>query len=269
MAHFTLTDEARQRFFATQRLSRQALEIAGVRVEPFELRVKDWYVTGDVATDLPSFKLRAREGTHALELELRALKGVVLNGGRGLDQKGPELGNASFYYSLPRLAATGTVQIDGRVLDVTGTAWMDREWSTSGLSAGIVGWDWFSLHLSDGRDLMFYRLREADGQSSRYSKGSLIAADGSIEPLGIDDVQISPRGIWRSESTGIEYPVSWRLRIVKAGIDLALAPYVGNQEVDLAVRYWEGAVRSPSGTGLSAEGYLELAGYGDPTSAER
>jgi predicted secreted hydrolase len=207
--------------------------------------------------------LNARDGERALALELRPSKGIVLNGDRGLDRKGPEPGNASFYYSLPRLAAQGGMTVDGRTVEVAGTAWLDREWSTSALSAGVVGWDWFSLHLSDGRDVMFYRLRDVEGRSTRFSKGSLISPDGAVEPLDVNDVELEALRTWRSPTTGVAYPVSWRFVVKRASVDLVLEPYIDNQELDLGVRYWEGAVKSSRGTGVSATGYLELAGYGD------
>jgi len=202
---------------------------------------------------------------------LSAEKPVTLNGNDGLDLKGPEPGNASYYYSIPRLSVHGNVRVAGQDVAVSGLAWMDREWSTSALSPGIGGWDWFALHLSDGRDLMFYRLRRADGGSSEYSKGSLIEGDGVVRRLGAGDVEVEVRRRWRSAISGIEYPVEWSMKIPGTGIDLELAPLIDDQELDLAVRYWEGAVRSVQGAGgaVTAEGYLELAGYGDRPITQR
>jgi predicted secreted hydrolase len=271
MAHFALTDGQRGKFFAAQRLAREALGVAGAEADPFGVWVKDWSVRGAAGTALPTFELRAADGDQSLELRLQAEKPVALHGDAGLDLKGPEPGNASYYYSIPRLNAQGHVRVEGRDFAVSGLAWMDREWSTSALSPGIAGWDWFALHLADGRDLMYYRLRRADGGSSEYSKGSLIAPDGSVRRLAADDVQLDVRRQWRSATSGIDYPVEWRLRIPEAGIDLDLAPLIDGQEIDLGVRYWEGAVLSveSSGERPAAEGYLELAGYGDVPSAQR
>jgi predicted secreted hydrolase len=263
MAHFALTDAGGQRFFAAERFARETLGVAGAEIAPFRVHLKDWSVSGELAGESPMVVLNARDGERALALELRPLKGIVLNGDRGLDRKGPEPGNASFYYSLPRLAAQGAMTVGGRTVEVAGTAWLDREWSTSALSAGVVGWDWFSLHLSDGRDVMFYRLRDVEGRSTRFSKGSLISPDGAVEPLDVNDVELEALRTWRSPTTGVAYPVSWRFVVKRASVDLVLEPYIDNQELDLGVRYWEGAVKSSRGTGVSATGYLELAGYGD------
>jgi predicted secreted hydrolase len=45
--------------------------------------------------------------------------------------------------------ASGEIQSAGAApVAVAGTAWMDREWSTSALSPDIEGWDWFALALA-------------------------------------------------------------------------------------------------------------------------
>jgi predicted secreted hydrolase len=140
---------------------------------------------------------------------------------------------------------------------------MDREWSTSALSAGIAGWDWFALRLGDGRDLMFYRLRRNDGSASEFSGGSLVESDGiTTQRLRAGDVDTKALGWWTSPQTAVRYPTRWRLRVPSAGVDLEVEPYIPNQELVLSVRYWEGAVRASGGSGEpEAEGYLELAGY--------
>ena len=114
----------------------------------------------------------------ALALDLVSTVPPVAQGERGLDAKGAAIGNASHYYSVPRLAAQGNLTIEGETFAVTGLAWLDREWSTSSLDPGTVGWDWFALHLSDGSNLMFYRLRTTGGEASPFSGGTLVSADG-------------------------------------------------------------------------------------------
>ncbi len=147
---------------------------------------------------------------------------------------------------------------------MTGFTWMDREWSTSALSEGVSGWDWFGLRLSDGRSLMFYRLRRADGSASPFSGGSLVDADGTRTRLASTDVEVTASEWWESPQTRVRYPVAWRLGVPGAGITLELKPYREDQEVNLSVRYWEGAVEGSGrggGAALTVEGYLELAGY--------
>jgi predicted secreted hydrolase len=199
-----------------------------------------------------------------LTLTLTPTVPPVPQGDNGLDVKGAGAGNASYYYSVPRLAAQGTVTIGGESFPVEGLAWLDREWSTSSLDPGTVGWDWFALHLSDGSSLMFYRLRSVDGEATGFSGGTLVGADGVRTRLAANDVTLAPLDHWTSRATGARYPVAWRLVAAEAGLSLDIEPYLENQELDLSVRYWEGAVRArghgPGGP-ITAQGYLELAGY--------
>jgi predicted secreted hydrolase len=264
MAHFALTDTATGRFMARERLTRAALGLAGAQAEPLHVWVEDWSVTGAGADGELALELDARDEGMALELRLVSSAAPVAQGDGGLDAKGAAVGNASYYYSVPRLDARGTVSVDGESFGVEGLAWLDREWSTSSLEPGTVGWDWFALQLSDGSSLMFYRLRTTGGEASPFSGGTLVGADGSRTRLKADDVALEPLDHWTSGTTGVRYPVAWRLVAAQAGIALDIRPYLKNQELNLSVRYWEGAVHAegsgPAGP-LTAQGYLELAGY--------
>ncbi len=264
MAHFAITDSEGGKFIARERLTREALGLAGATAEPLRVWVEDWSATGAGASDDLTLRLRADDDVISLELDLKSTVPHVAQGDRGLDAKGAGVGNASHYYSVPRLAAAGAISVDGESFSVTGLAWLDREWSTSSLEQGIAGWDWFALHLSDGSSLMFYRLRSAEGSASPYSGGSFVDAAGIRTRLAARDVELAPLDHWTSAASGVRYPVAWRLAVPSLGLSLDLRPYLENQELDLSVRYWEGAVhaegRGPAGV-LTAQGYLELAGY--------
>jgi predicted secreted hydrolase len=266
MAHVAVTDTAGRRFQAAERLSRGAAGLAGTTsvdprgVEPLIVAVEDFNArfAGNTVT------LAASDADFGLELELTGLERIVAQGNNGLDAKGPEPGNASYYFSAPRLAVNGTIQSAGERVAVEGSAWMDREWSTSALSPDIVGWDWFALQLDDGRDLMFYRLRRVDGGTSEFSGGSLTSASGSVRRLEADSAVLQSTRTWTSDSSGIDYPVAWTMAIPSADLSLAIEPRLDRQEIDLTVRYWEGAVTVEglsAGTPVGGHGYLELAGY--------
>jgi predicted secreted hydrolase len=264
MAHLALTDVAGRRFYAFERIERDALGLAGATTEPFRVWVDDWSAAAPGPAASP-VRLRAADGQVAIDLVLRSQKGIVLEGERGLSRKGPEPGNASYYYSLTRLATRGVITVGAQAHQVSGSSWLDREWSTSALGPDEVGWDWFALQLADGRDLMFYRLRRRDGSADAFSAGTLVLPDGSTRPLARDDVELGTLGIWRSPGTGVLYPSGWRIRVPRAGLELDLHPCLPDQELDLGVRYWEGAVDvSGQGAGqpIAGVGYVELTGYG-------
>jgi predicted secreted hydrolase len=264
MAHFAITDTDGGRFIARERLARGALELAGATAEPLRVWVKDWEATGQSTGENLMLRLAARDDAIALDLRLSSTMPHVAQGERGLDAKGAGLGNASHYYSVPHLAAAGELSIEGETFGVSGLAWLDREWSTSSLDAGTEGWDWFALHLSDGSSLMYYRLRAEDGTATRFSSGSWVHADGTRTTLTSTDVTLAVLDEWTSAASGVRYPVAWRLAVPAAGLSLDIRPYLEQQELELSVRYWEGAVRAegegPAGA-LTGQGYLELAGY--------
>ncbi len=260
MAHFAITDVQNGRLLASEHLSRGALGLAGAQAKPFRVWVEDWQAAGDGET----FTLRATSDRARLDLRLEPKTPPIPNGEGGLDRKGPEPGNASYYYSIPKLTATGTLSAGEATESVRGTAWMDREWSTSALDAGEAGWDWFALQLDDGRELMFYRIRRKDGAASPFSGGSLIGPEGQRERLGPAAVALEPLAYWTSRASGARYPVAWRLALPERKLVLTVQPYVRDQELDLSVRYWEGAIKvngTSDGRPVSGEGYLELTGY--------
>ena len=265
MAHLAVTDATRHRFVARERIAREALDLAGAEQAPIRVWVKGWSATRADDSGHERWRLGARDGDLGLRLNLATDEAPVLNGEGGLDRKGPEPGNASYYYSLPRLTTTGVLEIDGREIAVQGSAWMDREWSTSALGDDVAGWDWLGLRLSDGGSLMFYRLRAHDGTADEFSGGTLVDGAGRRRRLGRDDVELSPIGYWTSPVHGTRYPIAWRLKVPSAQLALEIRPYLPNQELNLSVRYWEGAVNGtgtgPDGARVTADGYLELTGY--------
>jgi predicted secreted hydrolase len=265
MAHFALTDVAGGRFHPATRLVRGALDLAGATARPLRVWAEDWSAEGDGDDALP-MRLRATEGHVGIDLVLDGGKPLVLHGERGLSRKGSETGDASYYYSFTRMPARGTVRVGAEHFAVTGTAWMDREWSTSALGADQVGWDWFALQLSDGRDVMVYRLRRRDGSIDPFSAGTIVGADGLARALYAAEVMVEPLGWWTSPRGGTRYPAGWRIAIPREALALEVAPLVADQEFAEPVRYWEGAVRvrgQARDGAVEGVGYVELVGYAD------
>ena len=263
MGHFALTDVAARTFHAFERFDRGAVGLAGSQRGPVRVWVGDWEI--EHRGPGSGFVVRAEEEGVGVDLTLTPLKPVVLQGDRGLSQKGPEPGNASYYYSFTRLRAEGTVTADGVERPVTGEAWLDREWSTSALSPGLVGWDWFSIQLGDGSELMVYRLREEDGGTGAFSAGTFVDSAGEATRLEADAFVLEPLGQWTSPEGGT-YPSGWRVRVPSLALDLTVTPRLVDQELDLAFRYGEGAVGVAGrreGRALEGRGYVELTGYAE------
>ena len=260
MAHFAVTNGADETFHAFERFQRGGAGLAGARADPFRVWLDNWSMTGSEDSPFP-MQLQVQEEGIGIDLTLRPAKPRVLQGDRGLSQKGPGSGNASYYYSYTRLDTDGTLALNGDTLSVTGASWMDREWSTSALGPEQEGWDWFSLQLDDGRDLMYYQLRRTDGSPSEFSEGVIVDPDGGTQRLDRSDVSIEVLDTWTSPDGAHTYPVEWRLRVPGENIDLEITSLIPNQELDVSVRYWEGAVRIEGSA--AGRGYVEMTGYGD------
>ena len=260
MGHLALSDAgtptAAPQFHQAERFARGALGLAGASVDHWWLR--DWRVD---ATD-QGWTLQAQADGFGLTLNLEALKPIVLQGDRGYSRKGPEAGNASRYYSITRLHTHGQMQIDGQRFAVTGLSWLDREWGSGQLSESQSGWDWFAIHLNDGRDLMVYQLRDLDGQPSAFSAGMLVASDGIGQTLTGEDFSLTPMRHW-TDQAGVRWPVDWHLSVPAHGLDLHTRARFDDQRWWGSVPYWEGMIEVLDATSTQplGHGYLELSGY--------
>lgn len=260
MAHAAITDVKEKRHLARERFARGAAELAGARLDPFRVWLEDWELSGTDNKFPWYLAIDTRE--FSLALELLPLKDPVPQGDQGLSRKSGEPGNASYYYSVTRIQAEGTLRIGDSLHPVTGLAWLDREWSTSALAENQSGWDWFSLQLNDGTDLMYYRLRDKENNTDPYSCGTLVDAQKRIIMLGPDNVSLEPVKWWTGRG-GKRYPVVWNMRVKPLSRRFRIQAVLANQEMDLRVRYWEGAVDVidlVSGESLG-RGYMEMTGY--------
>jgi len=265
MAHFALTDVAADQHQAFERFSRGAAGLAGAFSPPYQVWLEDWRVE-QVTEDHRVLRMQAAQEELAIDLQLIDRKGPILQGDRGYSQKGPDPGNASYYYSQTRLETSGTVQVGEMALDVAGWSWMDHEFSTGALAPHQVGWDWFALQLDDNTELMVFQIRQTDGAVDPFSSGTVIDIDGGAGHLTHEDFAIQVEATWRSPHSGGTYPSRWTIRVPKADIDLTIEPTVADQEMNVSYAYWEGAVRvrgEHAGETVRGQGYVELTGYTD------
>jgi predicted secreted hydrolase len=219
-----------------------------------------------LSSDGSVVRLRAEDSGRTVDLTLTAEKSPVLEGDGGLSLKSAQKGNASYYYSFTRLATSGTLIVDGQTLTVKGQSWMDHEFGTAALGPEAEGWDWFSIQLSDRREVMFFQIRNKGGSIEPLSGGTLIEADGTARHLTRDQVVLQTLETWTSSSGG-NYPARWNLAIPSEKIDLTIKPFMADQEMRVSIVYWEGAVQvegRSNGTPLRGSGYVELTGYTNP-----
>jgi len=260
-AHAALALPGRRSLLSDQRAARGGLGLAEASERTTEVHIDDWTLA--LHEDVYRAHIAARD--FALALEFRMIQPPLLQGEKGVSRKGPLAEQASYYYSVPQLALTGIVAVDGREHAVAGVAWLDHEWSSTYLAPEARGWDWTGINLDDGGALMAFRIRDRAGESY-WSGGSFRDAEQRQTSLDHQSVRFEPLRRWRSPRTNVEYPVSFR---VSAGsIELVLDPLFDDQEEDarasVGAIYWEGAVRALRNGVSVGLGYLELTGYGAP-----
>jgi predicted secreted hydrolase len=255
MGHAAVTRADTHRY--GEAFARGGVGQAGVEAKPFLARIDSWEMrgtdqTGD--TTIAPLELKASAADFAYALRLDAVRALVLQGDAGYSRKS-ERGQASYYYSQPFFKVSGSLSIDDKPAEVTGLAWMDREWSSQPLASDQTGWDWFSLHFSSGEKLMLYRLRQKDGKNNLF--GNFIAPDGRSVEIAAADNSITPSGF--TDIDGRKMPTAWRVVIPAHGLAIETTPANPKCWMGTSFAYWEGPI-SFAGS-HSGVGYLELTGY--------
>jgi predicted secreted hydrolase len=258
-AHFTITDVQANRFHVAERTSRGAYGDAGFLSGSRLAWIDDWELDFG-----QHFEAKAENNGCSIDLELGPEKQPVLQGQNGYSRKASSGEHASEYYSITRMHTQGILVIEGQKFQVCGLSWFDREWSTNQLAPNQAGWNWFGIHLDDGSDFMIYQMRMKDGAIDSSSNGKWIDRDGHTLDIGNGEFVLQPTRFWTTADKRATYPIGWRLKIEKLGLDAEIETPVEDQELNVGVRYWEGCVRI-SGTRnqqpVKGKGYLELTGF--------
>ena len=264
MTHLAVSDPAGHRYRFMERLSRSGPGLAGAATDRYRAWNEDWSASLD---DAGRHVIRAVERGTGVELVLDEGKPPAINGLNGISQKGAQAGNASHYYSLTRMPTRGTIVVDGERFEVTGDSWMDHEFGTSFLEKEQQGWDWLAIQLADGRELMLYQLRRADGSRDPRSSGTLVDRQGRATHLASQNFTLTPSGATFRAPSGAVYPIGWAIQVPDAQLTLDVTTPLADQELSTqgaGVSYWEGLidVKGTSGANaISGRGYLEMTGY--------
>ena len=266
-AHMTVSDIAGKKFYFFERINRKGLINAGAESDRFLVWNEDWILTDRGG----AHRLKAIESGTGVDLKLTPVKPMVFHGEQGISRKGEQEGNASHYFSYTRMQTTGKVFIEGKEIQVTGTSWMDREFSSDQLNPKLVGWDWFSLKLDNNTEIMLYQLRRKGGGVDPFSSGTLVSPDSASRHLVKDEFSVETTGDWTSDATKTTYPAGWVITLKDSNTRLKIQPDLADQELShlrsISGSYWEGSVSiegTYEGRPVQGKGYVELVGYGKP-----
>jgi predicted secreted hydrolase len=255
MGHAAVTRADTHR--TSETFARGGVGQAGVEASPFKAWIDSWEMRGLASMrddSIAPLALSASGADFSYNLRLDADRPLVLQGDAGYSQKS-QRGQASYYYSQPYFKVAGGITIDGKPVEVTGQAWMDREWSSQPLSSDQTGWDWFSLHLNEREKLMLFRLRQSDGH--HYASGNFISGDSKAEQIASADIEMTPGSL--TKVAGRKLPTSWRIAIPRLALAIECAPLNAKAWMATSFPYWEGPISF--GGSHSGVGYLEMTGY--------
>ena len=255
MGHAAVTRADTHRY--SEAFARGGVGQAGVETKPFRAWIDSWEMRGSDRMreeTIAPLELNASGTDFSYTLRLDADRPLVLQGDAGYSKKS-ERGQASYYFSQPYFKAAGSITIDDKPHEVTGLAWMDREWSSQPLASDQTGWDWLSLHLTAGEKLMLYRLRQKDGHNDLY--GNWIEPDGRSIEIASADNSMTPTAL--TELEGRKIPTAWRIAIPSRSLTIECVPLNPRSWMGTSFPYWEGPISfKGSHSGL---GYLEMTGY--------
>jgi predicted secreted hydrolase len=255
MGHAAVTRADTHR--TSETFARGGVGQAGVEPKPFRAWIDSWQMRGlDGISDttISPLDLKASGADFSYALRLDADKPLVLQGDAGYSKKS-ERGQASYYFSQPYFRAAGIITIDDTPVQVTGHAWMDREWSSQPLASDQTGWDWFSLHLESGEKLMLFRLRQVDGQN--YFSGNWITTDGKSAQTASAEISMTPTASTEIENRKV--PTQWSIAIASRGVRIETTPLNAKSWMGTSFPYWEGPISFRGSH--SGVGYLEMTGY--------
>ncbi|CAN7299686.1 carotenoid 1,2-hydratase [Pseudoduganella sp. LjRoot289] len=263
VGHAALSDASQGKLLHDQRSAREGFGLAYAKPGNTDVKLDDWRMVR--AAD-GSYQVTLAAASFTLKLTLTPTQPTLLQGDKGYSRKGAKPAQASYYYSEPHLQTSGTItRAGGQPQAVSGSTWLDHEWSSQVLDADAAGWDWVGANLDDGGALMAFQIRSKTG-AKLWAHATWRDASGKITQYSPDQVSFTPQRRWRSPRTNAEYPVATQLA---TGNTLwQIAPLQDDQELDsrrsTGAVYWEGAATVSRGGARAGRGYLELTGYVRP-----
>jgi predicted secreted hydrolase len=263
IGHAALSDPAVGHLLHDERSAREGFGLAWAKTSTTDLKLDDWRM---VRTADGSYQVSVHARDLRFDLVLRPGQPVLLQGERGFSQKGPSVNNASYYYSEPQLKVSGSAARAGSApVAVTGSAWLDHEWSSEALQPDAAGWDWIGANLDDGSAIMAFQIRAKQG-GKLWAHATVRDPAGKVTQFAPGQVSFTPKARWKSPRTDAVYPVATDLTLGAA--TWQIRPLQQDQELDsrrsTGAVYWEGAVTVLRNGVAAGHGYLELTGYVAP-----
>ena len=227
----------------------------------FNLVEEHWIHREEPAGTLVPFEYEVSASAEhgGLDLSTVLQKRPLIPGDDGLFDQGAS--SYTYYYSLTSNSVSGSINFDGTIEDVSGSAWIDRQYGSFNPNFKEK-YEWFFLQLSNGMDLNIWNLftpenllpeHEAYRHLSVYvdENNQYTEHDFSLERLSYTCLP----------GSGSCYAQQWRLTSELNQLDLVITTLHHNSEVPLPFTFFEGAVSvsgTVNGSSVSGKGFAEL-----------
>ncbi len=220
----------------------------------------------DVSNDrLPfQYELSASSLISNISFDLETIKRPLIVGGDGLFDQG--LANYTYYYSQTKNTLTGSFTLNGNTENVTGTAWIDRQYGNFNPFSGEK-YEWFSLQLDNGTDLNLWNIFTANREIPNNAKYKILSAyvdEAQNTQYTINDFEIERLEYFFTPDNLKSYSKKWRLTSVSKNIDLVITARHESTEVNitqLSFRFFEGSLDvtgTINGISVTGVGFGEL-----------
>ncbi|MCD4709929.1 MAG: T9SS type A sorting domain-containing protein [Bacteroidales bacterium] len=205
------------------------------------------------------YELSATSDQGAIALSTVSQKPPLIPGDDGLFDQGAD--SYTYYYSLTENLVEGTLTFEGSSEEVTGSAWIDRQYGTFNPNTGEQ-YEWFYLQLSNGMDLNIWNLFTPENQLPDHPayKHISVYVDSSTQYTS-HDFKLERLSWAKMPVTENCYAQEWRLTSETDQLDLTFSTLHHNSEVEIPFNFFEGpttASGTVNGTPVTGVGFAEL-----------
>jgi predicted secreted hydrolase len=145
--------------------------------------------------------------------------------------RGTHLQTNNYYYSLTRLAASGSITIGGEKFAVSGRTWMDHEYGYFGTSAKPVKWVLQDAQLDNGWTLSNFAVLGDGPPKLNQPTPSLVTLQDLAGAMYFQIALLTPVGnTWTSPASGITYFMQFKIDIPAFAASLNISSLVDAQE---------------------------------------
>lgn len=205
------------------------------------------------------YQISASGNPGSLDLEYISWKRPLIIADSGYLYQGDNF--YTYYYSLTGIDVTGTITFQGNTEQVTGKAWIDRQYGSVNPNNGNQ-YEWFSVRLSNGMDMNIWNIFTSDDRVPEGERFNILAVykDENTQ-YTTADFDLERLEYAYMPDSGMCYAQKWRVRSETDNIDVMISTLHPGHEVQLPFRFYEGPTEiegTVNGVSVTGQGFAEL-----------